>query len=161
PPREIQRGPAAERPGPHHDDVRFLLHGNDAFDKREGRRRSAGLENRAPRDTTHGKLKRAPRASRTARRTASRSLSGSAGPHGSSHASSGMTPSAARAHSMRRTYPSIGGMNVAAANRSQIAERRTNLAKSPARKASINPTCKFVRAAPIPTRPARAPIVSE
>src|SRR5207245_2378214 len=73
PPREIQRGPAAERPGPHHDDVRFLLHGNDAFDEREGRRRGAGLEKRAPRDTTHGKRKRAPQASRTARRNVSSS----------------------------------------------------------------------------------------
>src|SRR2546428_672132 len=67
PTREIQRGPAAERPCSHHDDVRFLPHGNDAFDKREGRRRGAGLEKRAPRDPAHGKLTRAPRASRSAR----------------------------------------------------------------------------------------------
>src|SRR2546422_5594257 len=43
------------------------------------------------------------RASRTAARTASRSAGGRLGPQGSSHASSGITPSAASAQSIRRT----------------------------------------------------------
>src|SRR5207245_10437583 len=158
---QVPRGPAAERPRPDHHDVRFLLHGNEAFEKRNCRARSARLEKRAPGNTLHGRLTRAPRASRTARRTTSRSAGGRAGPHGSSHASSGITPSAARAHSRRRTYPSIGAVNVAAANRSQIPDNRTNWAKSPVWNASISAACRLVRAAPIPTNAARAPIVSE
>src|SRR5205814_6356401 len=158
---EVQRCPAAERPCPDYHDVRFLLHGNEPFEERECRARSARLEKRAPGNTAHGRLTRAPRASRTARRTTSRSAGGRSGPHGSSHASSGITPSAARAHSRRRTYPSIGAVNVAAANRSQIPDNRTNWAKSPLWNASSNAACRFVRAAPIPTSAACAPSVSE
>src|SRR5256884_1657023 len=158
---EVQGGPAAERPCADHHDVRFLLHGNEPFEERECRARSARLEKRAPGDGPHGKLIRAPRASGTARRTASRSAGGRPGPHGSSQASSGITPSAARAHSMRRTYPSRGGMNVAAANRSHRPDRRTNLPKSSTRNDSTSALCRSVSAAPMPINAARAPMVSE
>ena len=62
---------------------------------------------------------------------------------------------------MRRTYPSIGGMNMASANRSHRPDRRTNFAKFPPRNDSTSALCKSVSAAPIPISAALAPMVSE
>src|SRR5205807_3217385 len=158
-------GPTTERAGADHHHVRLLRHREPALHQGEHAgspaRRGAGREKRAPGDRPHGKLMRALRASRTARRTASRSTAGRLGPHGSSQASSGITPSAARAHSMRRTYPSSGGMNVASAKRSHRPDRRTNLAKLPTRNDSTRALCRSVSAAPMPIKAARAPMVSE
>src|SRR5436190_1540232 len=124
-------------------------------------RGGAGLEERPPGDAPHVGVTRGVRASRTAARTASRSAGGRLGPQGSSHASSGITPSAASAQSIRRTYPSTGGSNVALAKRSHTPDRRTNLPKSPERNDSIRATWRSVSAAPMPINAARAPIVSE
>src|SRR6266404_1323908 len=121
-PQDVERSPAAERPSPDHHHVSLLAHRNPVL--QEGRRAErrarcgAGLEERPPRDAPHAGVTRGVRASRTAARTTSRSDGGRLGPHGSSHASSGITPSAASAHSIRRTYPSTGGANVALAKRS-------------------------------------------
>src|SRR5947199_1109213 len=137
----MKRGPAAERPSSDYDDVPLLGHRDPALQpgKRGVRRarRGGGREETSPRNASHGGVGRGLRASRTARATASRSPGGSDGPHGSSHASPGITPSAASAHNIRRTKPSTGGANAAAAKRSQTPESRTNRGKSPERNDSI------------------------
>src|SRR5256712_7109048 len=131
--------------------------------RRGGRRDPGGAEReeRPPRDAPHVGVTRGVRASRTAARTASRSAGGRLGPQGSSHASSGITPSAASAQSIRRTYPSTGGSNVALATRSHTPDRRTNLPKSPERNDSIKATWRAVSAAPITINAPPAPIVTE
>src|SRR2546427_9161670 len=164
-PQQVERGPTAEGPCADHHHVPLLTHRTPALQKgRRAERRArggAGLEELPPRDAPHVGVTRGVRASRTAARTASRSAGGRLGPQGSSHASSGITPSAASAQSIRRTYPSTGGSNVALAKRSHTPDRRTNLPKSPERNDSIRATWRSVSAAPMPINAARAPIVSE
>src|SRR2546426_119618 len=99
-PQQVECGPAAERPRPDHHHVPLLAHRNPALQvgRRTERRARGGarLEERPPPDAPHDGVRRGVRASRTAARTASRSAGGRLGPHRSSHASLGITPSAAR-----------------------------------------------------------------
>src|SRR5260370_15031154 len=163
--QQVECGPAAERPCAARPHVPLLAHRTPALRKgsraARGARGGGRLEERPPRDAPHVGVTRGVRASRSAARTASRSAGGRPGPQGSSHASSGITPSAASAQSIRRTYPSTGGPNVALAKRSHTPDRRTNLPKSPERNDSIRATWRSVSAAPIPINAARAPIVRE
>src|SRR6266566_10019489 len=101
------------------------------------------------------------RASRTARCTASRSSGPRVGPQGSSQASGGSTPSAASAHSMRRTYPSIGRTKVAAAKPSSREESWRKAGYRRAANAASSRTWRSVSAAPKPMRAARAPSIRE
>src|SRR6267378_3540090 len=138
--------------------------GSPGIEKRDSRSATAQVERRPAAErasSDHDDVRFQRRASRTARRTVSLSEAGSAGPHGSSHASSGITPSAASAQSMRRTYPSMGSVNVAWPNASNCAERREKARSSPFAFVLSSCACRSVSAEPMPISAARAPIINE
>ena len=87
--------------------ARARVAGSPRVEQRDARPAPPQIERRPPTeraraDDYHVRFHEFARAARTARRTRSRSTGVNGGPHGSSQASSGITPSAASAHSMRR-----------------------------------------------------------